>query len=197
MSDVLISIQSKWVEKIANGKKTVEVRKSRPKLQTPFKVYIYATQPKKKFDFGLCFTEYGKIDFVCKINYELAKRYNIEIISGKVIGEFICDRIEQGHILWVKEQPEYYDKVEEKTQLTYREMFDYLGESGIGYFWHISQLKIYDKPKELSEFKRWNRTEENIPCAHAKWLYPDCKDCKACNLTRPPQSWCYVEELQE
>lgn len=44
MKDVLISIQPKWVEKIASGEKTIEVRKTRPKIDTPFKVYIYATK---------------------------------------------------------------------------------------------------------------------------------------------------------
>ena len=44
MKSVLISIQPKWCELIANGKKTVEVRKTRPKLETPFKCYIYCTQ---------------------------------------------------------------------------------------------------------------------------------------------------------
>ena len=43
---VLISIRPKWCELIANGTKTVEVRKSRPKLHTPFKCYIYCTQPR-------------------------------------------------------------------------------------------------------------------------------------------------------
>ena len=44
MKAVLISIQPKWGELIASGKKTVEIRKTKPKLETPFKVYIYCTQ---------------------------------------------------------------------------------------------------------------------------------------------------------
>ena len=40
---VMLSIRPKWVEKIANGEKTIEVRKTRPKLDTPFKCYIYCT----------------------------------------------------------------------------------------------------------------------------------------------------------
>ena len=39
----LISIKPKWCEKIANGDKTIEVRKTRPKMNTPFKCYIYCT----------------------------------------------------------------------------------------------------------------------------------------------------------
>ena len=175
MKSVLISIKPKYCELIASGKKTIEVRKTRPKLETPFKCFIYCT--------------YGQENE----NYMLGKR-------GKVIGEFVCD--------WVTKITPHCDIEDfvnqyihgypailgENDCLSFQEMKAYLGNK-IGYDWHISDLKIYDKPKELSEVKRLNRTEENAPCAHTKWLYPDCKDCKACNLTRPPQSWCYVEEL--
>lgn len=64
---VLISIRPKWVEKIASGEKNIEVRKTRPKLETPFKCYIYCTQS------GVALGAWGK--------------------HGKVIGEFTCDRI--------------------------------------------------------------------------------------------------------
>ena len=46
MKSILISIQPKWCELIASGKKTIEVRKTRPKLETPFKCYIYETKGK-------------------------------------------------------------------------------------------------------------------------------------------------------
>ncbi len=193
MKSVLISIQPKWCELIASGKKTVEVRKTRPKIDVPFKVYIYQTkESKRRF---------------------LAHRFNSAIngIShhtemGKVIGEFVCDKIEQGHILWVKEQPEYYDKVDEKTQLTYHQMFEYLGEKGIGYFWHISDLVIYDKPKELSEFFMY--CGENPKCDGCEAHYYSSTECGTedycCSiidghrpLKRPPQSWCYVDHPTE
>lgn len=35
MIAVLISIRPKWCEKIINGQKTIEVRKTRPKMDTP------------------------------------------------------------------------------------------------------------------------------------------------------------------
>ena len=47
MKSVLISIQPKWVEKIVKGEKTIEVRKSRPKIETPFKCYIYIARKGK------------------------------------------------------------------------------------------------------------------------------------------------------
>lgn len=49
MKEVLISIQPKWCELIANGTKTVEVRKTKPKLNTPFKCYIYCTKEKQQY----------------------------------------------------------------------------------------------------------------------------------------------------
>lgn len=174
MKSILISIQPKWVEKIANGEKTIEVRKSRPKIKTPFKCYIYCT--------------YGQENE----NYMLGKR-------GKVIGDFVCDKVysikNQGSRFSVaNEEQGVTNEIARQSCLEYDNMVGYLGNKD-GYGWHISDLKIYAEPKELREFKRWDRTEENAPCAHTKWLYPDCKDCKACNLTRPPQSWCYVEEV--
>lgn len=48
MKAVMISIQPKWCELIASGKKTIEVRKTAPKLKRPFKCYIYCTQGKVK-----------------------------------------------------------------------------------------------------------------------------------------------------
>ena len=114
---------------------------------------------------------------------------------GKVIGEFVCDKIEKYSTSWLDGE----DRLKETACLDDVDIMDYMNgyTDRIFYAWHISDLKLYDKPKELREFKRWNRTEENAPCSHTKWLYPDCKDCKACNLTRPPQSWCYVESLGE
>lgn len=172
MKSVLISINPKWVEKIESGEKTIEVRKTRPKIDTPFKCYIYMTQGTYK-DLG----SYSEWIYKNRM---------------KVIGEFVCDMIEL-----FTEYELLYDGnyVEKETRVPTEELLSYKGKNDFLYGWHISELKFYDKPKELSEFKRWNRTEENAPCAHTKWLYPDCKDCKACNLTRPPQSYMYVEEL--
>ena len=168
MKSVLISIRPKYCELIVNGEKTIEVRKSRPKLDTPFKCYIYMSQGDLK-DLGL----YSEWIYKNRM---------------KVIGEFVCDEIIKD------ERGENADLFTKKACLSLEKQKDY-GKNKPLYGWHISDLKIYDNPKELSEFKRWNRTEENAPCAHTKWLYPDCKDCNACNLTRPPQSWQYVEEL--
>lgn len=165
---VLLSIRPKWSWLIALGQKTVEVRKTAPKLSTPFKCYIYQTLPKSG--------DWNERD-------------------GRVIGEFVCHNITRFDVPF----PAYWDQVDKATLdaacLTYGEAHNYLGHR-TGWAWHISDVVIYDKPKELSDLKRWNRTEDNSPCTHMKSLYEPCDSCKECNLTRPPQSWCYVEELQ-
>ena len=153
MKSVLISIRPKWCEKIASGKKTIEVRKSAPK-EVPFKCYIYMTQGTYK-DLGL---------------------YSEGIYQNrmKVIGEFICDRVIEWKYLpddvfpsWLRMYYIYADDGE-KTCLSYREIEEY-GKGKTLYGWHISDLKIYDKPLLLSEL----------------------------GVTRPPQSWQYVEELEK
>ncbi|MDO5845101.1 MAG: ASCH domain-containing protein [Methanocorpusculum sp.] len=68
---VMLSIRPKWCELIASGKKTIEVRKTRPKMDTPFKCYIYQTRG--------------------KWIYKLLER--LGLYQGKVIGEFVCDGI--------------------------------------------------------------------------------------------------------
>jgi predicted transcriptional regulator len=153
MKSVLISIQPKWVEKIASGEKTIEVRKTRPKIERPFKVYIYCT--------------YGKANE----NYMLGKR-------GKVIGEFVCRGMMDGGSKLLPKQ----------SCLTLDEILDYAKGKRV-YGWRIANLVIYDKPKELSEF--WT-----VKCTNKKGGCIGCEAKPSCikTITRPLQSWCYVEE---
>ena len=168
MKSVLMSIKPEYCELIAAGIKTVEVRKSKPQIKTPFKCYIYCT---KKF--------YKKGD-----GYFQGKCY------GKVIGEFICDKVEP--IVYVKNG--YLHIEEAGTCLSGQELTDYYNGSKI-YGWHISNLVICDKPKELSEFKRINRECWYADLGLAKRDCPECHN-RECFFTRPPQSWCYVEDIK-
>ena len=146
---VLISIRPKWCEKIASGEKTIEVRKTKPKLLTPFKCYIYCTRGKD------------------------ARR--LRGSWSKVIGEFTCDRIYE--LAPLNHAP---DDAEQQACLTQEEIARYL--KGVGYGWHISNLKIYDTPRELREFYAVpNEVEVALKV-------------KPKPVTRPPQSWRYVEE---
>lgn len=176
---VLLSIRPKWCEKIVSGEKTIEVRKTRPKLETPFKCYIYRTK--------------GTASHI--INGEWVQME----VGGTIIAEFTCDRIYElgthspGGSYYVKgeDQPTTND-VARQSCLTLRDMHEYL-QSKVGYGWHISDLKIYDKPRELREFMKSNRDCFYADLGLAKRDCPDCKN-SGCFLERPPQSWCYVEE---
>ena len=148
---VLISIRPKWVEKIANGEKTIEVRKTRPKLKTPFKCYIYCTLPK-----------YPHEDFIAT-DYPRPQFYG----GGKVVGEFTCDRIYE--LAPLNHAP---DDVEKQACLTREEIVNYL--KGTGYGWHISDLKIYDTPKALDSF--W--AERICPRGRDTFGCEGCWDCE-------------------
>ena len=148
---VLISIKPYWCSLIATGNKTVEVRKSIPKLDAPFKCYIYCTKTSK----GWFFMHAPDVR-----------------IDGKVMGEFICDNIEVGVAL-------FDDR--EKSCMSKAKLNAYANGKPL-YGWHISNLKIYDKPKELSEFR--------MPEMPLGFRYEDD------TIKRPPQSWQYVEECE-
>lgn len=192
MKSVLISIQPKWCELIASGKKTIEVRKTKPKLETPFKVYIYCT--KGKFALLRKDNEYRHDHWEFA---EFHKSCGNEILNGKVIAEFICDEITEMYVGKIGEKVKdgyicldtTSDVLRSQACLTEKQLYEYCN-GGKLYGWHISNLVIYDKPKELSEFKKHNRT---CYYDHLGLATPRCKDCKGCQVTRPPQSWCYVE----
>lgn len=199
MKSVLLSTRPKWCEKICheigtdkNGKpiyeKSIEVRKTAPK-ETPFKVYIYETKESKRrylddrfnsfFSGKSCYTD-----------------------MGKVIGEFICDKVEE--YTFSHYEAEYrVTHVEQKVMcLNQPELIRY-GKGKTLYGWHISQLKIYDKPKELREFYTIDESGNDccIACVYHETPIKEMP-CRTCTgerryLYRPPQSWCYVQELED
>ena len=206
MKAVLISIHPKYCKLIADGKKTIEVRKTKPNLQMPFKCYIYATKPKNNFDKGLFRLKSDIVGIVHKTNYKTAKRMGTELLSGKIIGEFVCDMVYRFARFLPCEDKDFciYDiqsSVLEQTCLEIGEIDNYLRKSD-GYGWNISQLKIYDKPKELGEFYSIPKSGSDccIGCIYHETPLEEMP-CKICTgerkyLYRPPQSWCYVEELE-
>lgn len=193
---VLISIQPKWCELIASGKKTIEVRKTKPKIPTPFKVYIYCTKARIpiRHNGGILMYE---DDLAITNRWGQGKRVENPcgammdgelFLNGKVIGEFVCDEIYDigyspynhgGFISNIDGYLSNTDDLYKKSCLDLEKMFNYLSQ-GYGYGWHISDLKIYDKPKELSEFYK-------PAVCNYNGLEP---------ITRQPQSWCYVERLE-
>lgn len=190
MKAVLLSIKPKWCELIASGKKTIEIRKTKPKIEMPFKCYIYCTK------------DFYNSDYMPK--------------NGRVIGEFVCDFIneysaefvdddcyEEIRQIWKNEEEKDFPYTaiittnEEENPdncylcnsscLKFTEIKEYIGVNFHDipfYGWHISDLKIYDEPKELSEFYGRTLVWRGNNHIHS---YEQ--------MTRPPQSWCYVEEL--
>ena len=184
---VLLSIRPKWVDKIAKERKTVEIRKSHPSLDVPFKCYIYCTKNSGRLIKG---------DISTTVDY-------IAQNGGKVVGEFLCDKIETliqvgytgipgslGYKIrspqWEMKDPE---RLFEAACLNEKEVNDYLN-GHIGYGWHISKILIYDKPRELDEFYQPFRNCQDKYCEEE-----GCDCCSHGRIRRPPQSWCYVEEL--
>ena len=166
MKTILLSIKPNWCKLIWSGMKTVEVRKTLPKLETPFKVYIYCS---------------GNSGWLMRSPKGLRK------MDRKVIGEFTCDKIDKLvhvgtmmdiNILTLDGWYKPADALLQAACLTEAQAEKYL-KGGDGYGWHISELKIYDKPRELREFTGLQNTRFGM---------------RPVEITRPPQSWRYVED---
>lgn len=169
---VIISINPKWCEKIAAGQKQIEIRKTRPTFETPFKCYIYQTKKK----------------WYCSALRLLGKEDLAEYLEenhGQVIGEFVCDGV-LSHC-----ESSNADLAEQQGCIRREKLFEYSQGREL-YGWHISDLVIYDKSKPLDWFRQCH-----------KCPYGDLQNCTeheySCDgtykLTRPPQTWCYVEKL--
>lgn len=214
---VMLSIQPKWCEQIVAGTKKLEIRKTYPALELPFKCYMYQTKKKWAFDFlrSIGFDEFAGV---------------LERGFTKVIGEFTCDYIfsitvdcnvhdelpgnpVETWLTW-EDAPSEYETVQSLTEaacLSYDEISRYIGAGDGCFAWHISGRKIYDKPKRLSEFVV-NGDCDCLNCKNCAWFDKgngfNVED--DCNLAyenvhrkeplkpvfRAPQSWCYVEEIE-
>lgn len=198
MKSVMLSIKPKWCEMIARGQKTIEVRKTRPKLEAPFKCYIYCTKADQRLiDIIRDGDEnYGEIYHGKPVFIKIEKGSVCDMYGKrqKVIGEFVCDEILQFN------RDDYnspaYDISDDdlnRTCLLQEDLYRYASGKTL-YGWHISELVIYDEPRELSEFLRINRECWYADLGLAKRDCPECKNAE-CFVSRPPQSWCYVEAV--
>lgn len=186
MKTVLISIRPEWVERIIRGEKLWEIRRRIPKCELPCKYVIYCTKD---------------------LSYKVVNK-NLEQLNGKVCAEFILNKYTHIDIkdpyICLDLQQTSWDYVCKKTCLTSKQLMDYIGYGdedsySRGYALHIDSLKVYDKPKELSEFVN------NKALSYDDWhfgIYSGGRGAKGnydsylniFRLKRPPQSWCYVEE---
>ncbi len=217
---VMKSVPPALCKLIISGECTMLLSKTKPKIDTPFKCYIYCSQ-------NQFMARKTNGDFWFAKRNSLIQPIDSIQFSGKVIGEFVCDYIDETYPIRINHIKYMYlgDWVKNKantknTCLSLKELSDY-GKGKPLYGLHISQLKIYDRPKELGEFwaynEEWHKRfdeEDGYCCYDATNEYGECltdcgdnasvKNCYHCweewsgwchRLTRPPQSWCYVEEL--
>lgn len=183
MKAVLLSIKPNFCKLIWSGMKTIEVRKNRPNLKTPFKVYIYCT---------------GAGNW-----WQRFPTTGLQQMEERFIGTFVCNKIDRlTHIdkpsrLSIVTQDLYYKPVDNLLQaacLTEAAAEKYL-KGGDGYGWHISDLKIWDEPVRLKDF--WGMK----PCKHSgdcctclQWDNMKEQCCASRYISSPPQSWYYMED---
>lgn len=192
---VMLSIRPKWCERIASGEKTIEVRKTRPKLETPFKCYIYCTVEMAEYDALWVLDAPTREKYSCMaVSAYLKNPKGANKGNGKVIGEFTCDAITRVNIcgFWNDSGKQLDNRLKE-TCLTSEEFCNYLGEN-VGYGWHISDLRIYDTPRDLGELTR--ACPNSFYCESCAMYRENDGTCgnESLQIKRAPQSWCYVEE---
>ena len=206
---VLLSVRPKWCELIANGKKTIEVRKTKPKIKPPFKCYIYCTKPKMitKYVFKPeDYPEYMRPEkpVFCKVPDGSSPYCSVVNGNGKVIGEFICEETECFTADYRSDEKQTA-RIAKQACLRIAELIDYQGELPCLYGWHISELVIYDKPKEIRDFcyptEKYCEKEMCGGCPKDQVMGLDGDYAFDCEwqrpIKRPPQSWCYVQDLEE
>lgn len=186
MKAIMISIRPEWVEKIIKGDKTIEIRKTMPKCELPCKVYIYETGGG------------GKVVAEFTLNKITKHEKNYIDVEDRLCYNFTSEDVRNAGFI--------PNRVKGWGELKCLLDFDYFvlvyGKGKPLYAWHIEDLKIYDKPKELSEFSVFIPNNEcNEDCTKCNAYNKEYDTCLGCMnlckpLKRPPQSWCYVEEIK-
>lgn len=181
MRAVLLSIKPQWCELIASGKKTVEVRKTMPNIDKEFKVYIYCTggPPYLNSHNGLCYLE--DQDTLGNRGPGLYRRLN-----RRIIGEYVCKDIFPIRVFEDGIIQDYMWHYLKRSLVPYDDIVNYIGKGKTGFGWNISNLVIYENPKELSVFR-----SRNVKAYIGENGYP----MPTHEIRRPPMSWCYVEEV--
>lgn len=194
MKSIMLSIQPKWVEKILSGEKTIEIRKTAPKCKLSVEVYIYCTKATNK-RFTLWQSKlrggYRYLDDRSHNQFDYS-------LNGNVVAKFTLNNVEKFSVPY----PAFFIEVEERLRhitddscLTLSKLHRYLKNKS-GSALHIDNLQVFDKPRELREFKvkckDWH--DGMSGCDDVCGLYENGKCRNGYRpLSKPPQSWCYVE----
>lgn len=201
MKSILISIKPEWVRKILRGEKAVEIRKTEPKCELPVTVYIYCTKGKPNLWLPYehdCF----ELDEASQPYLSDKPIFDIDTkMNGKVVARFTLRKVER--FIQGLNEDEYerlpnfalqdydyhgLDCLMEKACLNDDEINEYAPDLSF-YAWHISDLEIFDEPKELSDFKSYKKNVVNTKI-NGMVFETELDN----SLTKAPQAWCYVEE---
>lgn len=184
MQSILLPIKPKQCESIINGKQEIIVVRTRPKLETPFKCYIYCAKDNNNILW------YNKTYQYCD-----DRSHNLfdKPLTNSVIGEFICNKITNLFSLskfWLDEN------IVKKTGLLQEDIIKQANGAEKIYGWYITNFAFYNNnPKQLRDFKKANRCD----CYYsdlglAKINCDECRDYN-CMIQKTPSHWIYVEEL--
>jgi len=180
---ILLSIKPKYVADILNGKKTIEVRKVSPKCDLPIDVYIYCTNDN---------------DLLCQLDNEwntirVVRGAKLKsICNGRVVAKFTLRKVEEIFTpSYITEDDNDYscdiDELLKQSCLTEEELTNYIGEDNYHFFtYHIEDLVIFDKPKELSEFKKKHYPQ--YAGMSKNTIHYELEP-----IIKAPQSYCFIE----
>lgn len=213
MKSILLSARPEWIAKIFNGDKTAEIRRTAPKewvdylsgetieKPKPMTVYIYCTKSGILVDWGDADEDIGRY-----MDFTECPPLDRPQLQGKVVASFVLKEVEKVHYdgwsdHFYTERDDFRTDVLSASDLAYEELKDryFKNEFKMGcYAWHISDLTIFDEPKELSEFFHGFKLKNNGTILFDydyealrqstlfgyEYSYP---------LKKAPSSWCYVE----
>lgn len=201
VKSVLFSVRPEWCYKIASGEKTIEVRKTAPKLPTPYKSYLYCTKRQKPVLINL--QNLPETPYIITAGdhsrkYELPDMDWARLCNGKVWAEFICDA-DLPLLVSCSDPAAMVTHYEVPgTCLSDVEIMKYLGNGVEGHGLHISELTIYDRPRKICEFKKAGAcpylTKDGCKYPYHCFRAGQLERCGG-YLDLAPQSWCYVEEM--
>lgn len=154
---VLISIRPKWVELIASGRKTLEIRKSRPVLEPPFTCYLYCTMGRYE-------------DRVSAKSERLWNEWR-----GRVIGAFTCGGITHYRPGSDFDENRIIFSLRICSCLTVQNVWAYSdnGKKSL-YGWSVKDLHVYETPLDLSAFR--DLRGESVKRAPQSWMYVKRQD---------------------
>ena len=148
---VLAAIRPPWIPNILNELKTAEIRRRKPSIPTPFRCFMYCTEPNMS-------------DTKRIIELHIEGEHKIQRLNGKVIGYFDCDRVD-----FYERAKGSFQRLGDVGCISTRDLYDYCGTKDGLYGWHITNVTIFGRPHELSEFK--NKAGKPISRAPQSWQY--------------------------